>query len=147
MIPLAYCKCDYCKKFIIATRFKGISGGSWETVNDSRSAFVSGWKRANCHPRCRGSIDLNIKTMPAERYTRGLRYLDSLLPFFIFKLVAPPKLGFVLRTEGFVPWTSELLSTLLSHSYSRTLLVLSGAQETSASRFIFDVERRGIGKK
>lgn len=142
MIPLAYCERDYCKKFIMGNRFKGISSGHWETVDDSQSAFMSEWKRVNCHPRHQGSIDLNIKTTPAERYTRGLQYLDSLLPFFI---LSPSRRRFVLRTEGFVPWTSSLLSPFLNRSYSRTLLVFCPARKKRPRVDLFSTDRRELG--
>jgi len=121
MIPLAYRKRDYCKKFIMVNRFKRISG-RWETVNDSRSTFVSGWKRANCHLYRRENIDLNIKTIPAARYTRGLQYLDSLLRFFI--LSRSVETGVCPMDSRGCPMNLEIsLYALLSHPYSRTPFV------------------------
>jgi len=86
-----------------------------------------------------------------ERYTRGLRYLDSLLLFFI--LSSPRRRGAgVCPTDGGVcPMNLETpLYALLSRPYSRTLLVFCPVHpqvdlfstETWGSRKIVSMEAR-----
>lgn len=101
-----------------------------KTIN-SRSTFGSGWKRANCHLRhC--SIDLNIKTIPAKRYTRGFAILTVFLLFsFLSSSCRDPTVG------GVCPMNLEIpLFPFKPPVFSHPPCVLPGIQETSASRFI-----------